>query len=173
MSPLPEHEQAADRLGLIVRLVAHGFGLELMGVRSMTMKRAKLERGREADNAFYIANEPRVRGKKLDFDVDPPPDVAIEVSVTHRDPQMFSVYEGLRVPEIWHFDGQELRVFQLQASGGYRELTSSPALPMLPLALLPQWLEKAELDGESALIQAVLDWIRIELASRSQPDQEA
>jgi len=164
ITPSQKHEQGAERLGLIVRLAASGMGLNCMGVGRMTLKREKIGRGKEADTAFYLASEPLVRGKTIDLDVDPPPDLAIEVEIHHRDPAMLDVYAALGVAEVWHYDGQILRALQLQEGGRYVEVGASLAMPALPLKEIPRWLEQAETEGESAMLSAFQGWIRDELA---------
>jgi Uma2 family endonuclease len=172
MSPSRPHEIDAERLGLIVRLTAAGLGLNCLGVGRTTLKREDAKRGKEPDTAFYLANELRVHGKgreDLDLKVDPPPDLVVEVEITHRDPAMLGIYAALRVPEVWHYDGRRLRVLQLQADGCYTEVAASPSLPSLPLQEIPRWLERAETEGESMMIVAFLDWVRNELAPASKP----
>jgi Uma2 family endonuclease len=164
MSPSQEHEQGAERLGLLVRLAAAVLGRELLGVGRMTLKRQEIGRGKEADTAFYLASEPLVRGKEIDLDVDPPPDLAIEVEITHHDQGMLAIDEALGVGEVWRFDGTTLRVLRLQPEEGYAEVAASVAMPEMPLKDLPRWLELAEVEGESAMLTAFLDWARRELA---------
>jgi Uma2 family endonuclease len=169
-----EHEMSVERLGLIVRLTATGLGMNILGVGRTTLSREEAGRGADPDKAFYLANEPRVRGKRrgtLDLSVDPPPDLAIEVEFTHRDPGMLGVYAALGVPEVWHFDGETLRALQLQEDGNYVEVPSSPSLPSLPLKEVPRWLERADTEGETAMMSAFLDWVRNELAPRRPPNE--
>jgi Uma2 family endonuclease len=177
VAPPPAHDISGERLGQIVRLTAAGLGLNCLGLGRTTLARRDASRGKEPDNAYYIANEPRVRGQltrklKLDLDVDPPPDLAIEVETTHHDPGMFDVYAAISVPEVWHFDGQSLRAFVLHRGGGYQEVTVSLGLPLLPLDEIPGWLERFETEGGSATILAFLDWVRNELAPRAEPDRD-
>ena len=166
MSPSQEHEQRAERLGLMIRMAALGMGLHCMGVGRMTLLRKEAQRGKEPDTAFYLANEPLVRAKEVDLDVDPPPDLAVEVEIAHKDKEMLGVYAALGVPEVWHYDGRSLRVLQLQANASYQPVAASPALPFLPMAEIPRWLERAESEGETAMLAAFLDWVRNELAPR-------
>jgi Uma2 family endonuclease len=171
-SPGWKHEIDAEWLGQIVRLTAMGLGMNCLSVGRTTLTREEAERGKEPDTAFYLANEPRVRGRSretLDLNVDPPPDLAIEVEITHRDPGMLGVYAALGVPEVWHFDGTILRVLQLRDDGNYVEVADSPSLPLLPLKDIPSWLERADTEGEGAMAVAYLDWVRNELAPRRRP----
>jgi len=168
VSPSQEHEVNAERLGLLVRLAAAGAGRPCLGIGRTTLKREDLLRGKEADTAFYLANEPKVRGRAVDLDVDPPPDLAIEVEATHQDPAMLGLYAALGVPEVWQYDGETLRAHVLKGDGTYQAAAASPGLPFLPLDELPRWLERAETAGESVMTLEFLDWVRGTLAPRSQ-----
>jgi Uma2 family endonuclease len=56
-----------------------------------------------------IAHEASIRGKKrIDLEVDPPPDLAIEIDVTSRTHP--SLYAALQVPELWRFNQGELQI---------------------------------------------------------------
>jgi Uma2 family endonuclease len=78
-----------------------------------TWKRPDLERGLEADQCHYIRNEAIVRERDvLDLDVDPPPDLAIEVESSSLD--RLEIYAGVRILEVWRHDGQKLTIHRLQ-----------------------------------------------------------
>ena len=165
-----KHEQIAERLGLLIRLAAAGMGLNCTGVGRWTLKRESVQRGKEPDTAFYLANEPGVRGRELDLEVDPPPDLAVEVEISHHDKGMFEIYAGLGVPEIWVYENEALRVLQFQADGRYADVSVSPGLPFLPLNEINSWLELAAAEGDTAMVLAVLDWARNELAPRARQE---
>lgn len=171
VSPSQEHEINAERLGLLIRLAAAGMGLTCLGIGRTTLKREGLHRGKEADTAFYLANEPKVRGRVVDLEIDPPPDLAVEVEATHEDPGMLTLYAALGVPEVWRFDGEALRVYALQDDHTYVPASASLGLPLLPLDELPRWLERAEPAGESIMTLEFLDWVRGTLASRARGSQ--
>lgn len=49
----------------------------------MTFRRELKQRGLEPDECYWVEHEPQVRGKdEWDPEVDPPPDIAIEVEVS-------------------------------------------------------------------------------------------
>ena len=53
--------------------------IDIQSCRTMTCKRADLQRGFEPDNCYYVRNEAVMRSKtELDLSTDPPPDLAIE-----------------------------------------------------------------------------------------------
>ena len=53
----------------------------------------------------------KVRGK-LEFepDVDPPPDLILEVDVTSDSLEQLALYAAMGIPEVWIYDGKRLAV---------------------------------------------------------------
>src|ERR1700736_1311356 len=64
MNPLPEHETGAYLLGRFVDTLTEELSLPVKAGRSTTFRRRQRQRGLEADNCYWIANEARVRGKQ-------------------------------------------------------------------------------------------------------------
>ncbi|MEP0959975.1 Uma2 family endonuclease [Microcoleus sp. FACHB-1515] len=115
---------------------------EFRSLGSTTFKQPKAK-GLEPDQCFYIQNEAVIRGKrKLDLTVDPPPDLAIEIDITSRTHP--SIYESLKVPELWRFDQGKLKINVLQ-NGSYVEVAKSLAFPNLALNdVIPKFLEERQ-----------------------------
>src|SRR5262249_51952791 len=85
MSPSRKHDTSGRLLFVIVHVIAEELNLPIASCGSTTFKRKRLKRGLEPDECFYIENELRVRGmREIDLSKDPPPDLAIEVEITHR-----------------------------------------------------------------------------------------
>jgi Uma2 family endonuclease len=40
--------------------------------------------------------------------VDPPPDLAVEVDISHGSRSKFRIYARLKVKELWRFDGKKV-----------------------------------------------------------------
>jgi Uma2 family endonuclease len=49
----------------------------------------------------------------LDFKIDPAPDLAIEIYITSSPVKKFNVYSALNVADIWRYDAEILRFYQL------------------------------------------------------------
>jgi len=75
----------------------------------------------------------RARGREIDLEVDPPPDLAVEIDLCRPDVEKAGIYARLGVPEIWRWRGGRIIVFALQAGGSYAEIERSIALPDFPL----------------------------------------
>jgi Uma2 family endonuclease len=75
--------------------------IEYLGIGSKTWLREDLKKGMEPDEAYYIGNEARMRGKPaLDLRVDAPPDLAVEVVVIHDVSRRLGIAAALHVREI-------------------------------------------------------------------------
>jgi Uma2 family endonuclease len=166
MSPSYDHERFKRLLGRIVETVAEEFRIPYVAAGSTTWRRKAEDRGLEADDCFYLASQPRIRGKTPDLGADPPPDLAIEVEISRSALDRMGIYAVLGVPEVWRFDGETLRVEQLQADGAYVEAPASLSLPMLPLEEAARWLNMSaatEDQGEWAL--GFREWVRATLVA--------
>jgi Uma2 family endonuclease len=156
--PLEDHEFAAELIGLFIRILVFETGQRIKSMRSTTLEREDLNRSPEPDNAFYIKNQPLVAGRTVNFEEDPPPDLVVEVDITHTDIDKLSLYAALGVPEFWRFNGKEWRIYQLQ-EGSYQELEVSPTFPFVPKDKLYEFLILARQD-EIEAEQALRDWVR-------------
>ena len=107
--------------------------------------------------AYYIQNQPLVKGRNVNFAQDPPPDLVVEVDITHTDIQKNQFYASIGVPEFWRFNGI-LRMYQLQ-EGVYVEVEASPTFPRVPKELLYQFLEQARED-EIKAVQSLRAWFQ-------------
>src|SRR5215217_4854344 len=83
MSPAPEHETHASRLGQLVRLLMLERRVPFQSMGSFTLKKRKADAGLEPDRCFYTQHAAAILGKRrIDLSKDPPPDLAIEVEVS-------------------------------------------------------------------------------------------
>ena len=100
-----------------------------------------------------------MRGKlKIDLNFDPPPDLAIEIDITSSSLNRMAIYEGLEVAEVWRFDGQFLRIYQL-VEGKYQESEKSGLFPFIKGKDIMSFLQEFE-EGEMALIKAFRMWVK-------------
>lgn len=138
MAPSFKQEQAMDFLADIVKAVAEAQGLEFVPAGSTTFKREDVERGFEPDASFYLQHAANMRGRAtLDLAVDPPPDVIIEIDLTHPSLDKLPIDAALGVPEVWRYDGQQMHLYR-RADVAYTEVSASEVLPGVTSASLIQ-----------------------------------
>jgi Uma2 family endonuclease len=160
MSPPLEHESVAYFSALLVAVLAEEMGVNAYGVGSTTYNRGDLGRGFEPDASFYIRNEARIRGKRrIDLEVDPPPDLVIEVDITSPSLDKFPIYARLGVHEVWRYDGARTTIFALE-EGEYVEAGESVALPPLTSDVLTRFVQESTSLGSTDWLRRVREWAR-------------
>ncbi|MBE9137564.1 Uma2 family endonuclease [Nodosilinea sp. LEGE 07088] len=168
--PLDPHETYKKLLGRLIEAATEELGLEIRSLGSRTCDREDLQRGLEPDQCYYIQNEAMVRDvEQSDLAQFPPPDLAVEVDITSSSLDRFSIYADLRVPEVWHYNGQTLTLYQL-AEGAYRVCDRSLALPRLKASDMVQLLElrfpkqpSLPAAGENSVVRQFRQWLRSQL----------
>ena len=166
MSPLWEHEKPAYILGRFIDVITEELQVAYEPGGSVTLRRRRKSRGLEPDKCYWIASADRLAGKThLDLRVDPPPDLAIEMDVTHSSLDRMSIYAALGVPEVWRVTSGGL-TFNVLEAGVYRARTHSLAFSQLASAELVRFLTESGHIGTSALISKFREWVRQTLVNR-------
>jgi Uma2 family endonuclease len=153
MSPKREHENIARLIGRMVETYSEVKSIEIISVASVTVKRSDLSKAFEADESYYVTNAVRLLPKKeLDFAIDPPPDLVIEVELTSSAIKKMELFATMQVLEVWRHDGETLQMFQL-VEGCYQQIESSLQLPGLTAHRINEALQLRDSIGETRLIQ--------------------
>lgn len=164
MAPLPEHEVAKVIIGDLVKALLEELDLEFWSLGSTTFDRENMDAGVEPDDCFYIQNEAKVRGKdRIDLEIDPPPDLAIEIDITSR--TRFNNYQALRVPELWRWNGSKVEINVL-INGKYVESNTSSIFPNLPISqAIPKYLLLSKTNGRNTTMKVFRAWVRQQIGA--------
>ena len=131
MSPSHEHEWKSHGFDHLIAILTDELVIPVAAFGTSTHSRADLEKGIEPDECYYFNNLDRMVGKRrLDLDVDPAPDLAVEVEVTRSILDRIGIYAALGIAELWRFDGRALHVLLLSPDGTYTAADRSPRFPM-------------------------------------------
>jgi Uma2 family endonuclease len=101
--PLQQHEVPKVLLANFVEALADELEIETMQLGALALEREDLTRAIEPDTCFYIQNEALARGRDIDLQTDPPPDLAIESDNTNSSLNKHAIYAALGVPELWRY----------------------------------------------------------------------
>ena len=155
------HDRYKWTLARLVTVMTVERNIEVRSGGQLTILRKDLDRGLEADECWWIAREAEMRGRD-DYDPqnDPPPDLALEIEISNPLLDKLSIYAQLGVPEIWRFDGRELRFWKHGTDKSYRQVENSVAFPSLrPEHLLP-YLRINNEEGETTRLRRFAEWLR-------------
>jgi Uma2 family endonuclease len=157
--PLPPHERYKKFLARLVEVLTEELEIEICSLGSCTWNRKDLAKGVEADECYYIQNEPAIRGQlAIDLAIDPPPDLAIEVDMTSLSLPRLPIYGALGIPEIWRFDGERSQILVWQ-EGEYQAVERSTCLPIITPAVLDNFLAQVLTMGETSWVKSVRTWV--------------
>ena len=166
MSPLWEQEEPAYILGTFIDAITQELQLPCRPGGSVTLRRSRKSRGLEPDRCYWIASTELLQGKThLDLRSDPPPDLAIEMDLTHSSLNRMGIYAALGVREVWRVTPEGL-IFNVLESGVYQARTHSLSFPRLASADLMGFLTKVGHLDATALALQFRDWVRNVLLHR-------
>jgi Uma2 family endonuclease len=160
MSLSPTHEKYADFIKRLVAQLSFRLRINILFFGSATMRKRQTSKGNEPDASFYVQKASAIGNRiEIDFAIDPPPDVVVEVDIHHASTGNDPIYAALGVPEIWRYDGWEMSILRLEGEA-YIAAETSLALPMLSASILTEYLERLRRDGEFAAILAFDEWLQ-------------
>ncbi|NER33654.1 MAG: Uma2 family endonuclease [Oscillatoria sp. SIO1A7] len=165
MTPLMGHETSKVLIGDLVKIMLDEMGLDYEPTGSTTFKNQSMKQAVEPDESFYIQNCQAVRGlQRVNLQVQPPPDLAIEIDITSR--TKLDNYRLLGVPELWRYNGKTLQI-NLLRSHSYLESEFSPTFPGIPLLdKIPQTIEQSKTVARGVLLKSFRRWFCDRLQSR-------
>ncbi|MEK7830727.1 MAG: Uma2 family endonuclease [Acidobacteriota bacterium] len=157
------HERRKELLARMVDILAEESEMELIPGGSTTLKLQGLRKGAEPDASFFLRNADLMMGKE-DYDLrhDPPPDLVIEVDISHPSHSKFDLYAKLGVPEFWRYDDSRIEVYEL-VDGEYVERDESPIFSFVSAAELSKFLDDYHDKGQITAIRAFREFVNSRL----------
>ncbi len=160
MSPSLPHEEASEILILLVNIICEERQLDVRGLGHVTHKRADLLKGVEPDGCFFIQNvEAIVGASDLDLTLLPPADLVIGVDISSPSVAKLPIYAAIGVPEIWHFENDDVRFLQL-CEDQYVSITESVCLPRVLAQDVTRLIGESGVMKRPEWLRKVRQWIR-------------
>jgi Uma2 family endonuclease len=161
MSPSWEHEWWKSLIGRLIETLALERAVAAEALGSTTFKRRDLAKGLEPDECYYLRGAGGLRHRRgAELPRDTPPDLVVEVDLTHHAIDREAIYAALGVAEVWRFDGRVLSFLVLQSHGTYSQADTSAGFPGLRAADVQRFLKLAEEEDQGAAVLAFRDCIR-------------
>lgn len=165
-----KHSWFSRCLYFLVSGLAQGLRIPWEHGGSATYRKVEKSGGVEGDETFYFhENAERMKGPQdIDLDVQPPPDLAVEVGVSRSADDAVTVWGRLGVPEVWRLDpiAMECSFWSRNPDGSYDDIERSLAFPMLTPDDVINQLRLAEELGVSEWQDRLRRWVRKVVAAR-------
>jgi Uma2 family endonuclease len=160
MSPRKDHDSPKTFFGSLVEMIAFTLRIPIQGCGSTTYGKQVARRGLEPDESYYVQNEARVRDKvTYDPQRDPPPDLVIEVDVTHSLVKRLPILAALGVPEVWRYGRKQLRFYGLSSGGQYEPIPRSHAFPIVTPEDLQRFIRQRGKVDDTTIIVRFHEWL--------------
>jgi Uma2 family endonuclease len=154
-----EHENYQYRINDLVRLVSLRRRIKVLCFGSSTIKVEERGEGFEPDLCYYVRTAGVIGNKThLDFGSDPPPDIVVEVDISHDSRSKFPIFAKFEIPEVWRYDGTALTMYGLE-QGRYVEISASRSLPLFTVGLLTQFLARGKQEDQYETMLAFDEWL--------------
>ncbi|MEH1781863.1 MAG: Uma2 family endonuclease [Nostoc sp.] len=144
MSPIGEkHEEVKTTLGYLLEAYMRELGIRFYGRGGNTMEEPGYASG-TPDESYSINTKGEV------------PDIVIEVIVTSGTINRKELYKPKKVPEVWFWKSDQIKIFRLNASGEYEEVHRSGFFSNLDPTLLLQYIgHPDQYDAVAEFVQAI------------------
>ncbi|HVS37086.1 MAG TPA: hypothetical protein VMS17_16110, partial [Gemmataceae bacterium] len=92
--------------------------------------------------------------------IDPPPDLVLEIDLSRSSINRIAIYGVMGVPEVWRYHKNKLSFLARQPDGRYATVAQSLSLPPLTPADLTPFLAMRASDDENTVIRQFRAWIK-------------
>jgi Uma2 family endonuclease len=144
MSPIGDkHEYVKRTLGYLLEAYMRVKGIRFYGRGGFTLEEPGYASG-TPDESYCIGSNKET------------PDIVIEVIITSGTINRKELYKPKRVPEVWFWKSDSMRIFCLNASNEYEEVDRSSFFPDLNKALLLRYISMPDqYDAVEQFTQAI------------------
>lgn len=158
-----EHENYAQIITRIVDRLSVIQNIEILFFGSATIKKSRFAKGIEPDACFYVQSVEKIGGKiRLDFSVDPPPDIALEIDLYHDSLDKFPIYAALGINEIWRYSNGKFEIYKLTGDK-YEPVEKSVSLPVLSAKKLGALLNRSREERQTKILKDFEKWLQEQL----------
>jgi Uma2 family endonuclease len=144
MSPIGDkHEKVKSTLGLLLEAYMREKGIRFYKRGGFTLEEPGYASG-TPDESYCIGTDKET------------PDIVIEIIVTSGTINRKELYKPKKVPEVWFWKSNEIKIFRFSEGGEYEEVDRSSFFPDLDKALLLKYIgHPDQYDAVQEFVQAI------------------
>jgi Uma2 family endonuclease len=138
MSPGPQHAFSDHFISQLVLIFCETFEIDFDGFSNAIWTKKALLKGVQPDISFYVGETSR--RKNFESEQETPPDIFVEIDVTHSSLSRFPIFAALKIPEVWRYDRNVCRFYALERNR-YLEIEESRFLSGLTAGMINDAVE--------------------------------
>ncbi len=154
------HEDDKKLIARLFELYCFIRNVPVRGVGSLTLSSEQIDRGAEADEAYYVlAKPPSLKENRTNLLVHNPPDLVIEIDLTSHTVSKEPAFAAMGIAELWRWENSDLDVRRLR-DGAYASVESSVLLPNLPILKLAEMTRLGRRKPQHEVLQRWADQLK-------------
>lgn len=161
MSPGSMHGGTNRILDKMIAVLCDETDRYALGFGSLTCNREDAKKGIEPDTCYYFETAKKLRkGEEIDLNIDPPPDLMIEVDISRSSMKKAPILAALGIPEWWRYDGEKIEISVLE-NGAYAKQKRSPNFPNFDICgSFVKFMHRRDEIGDTAMLKEFRQWVR-------------
>ncbi len=159
--PITElHEMLVALLERLIGVVSLVTQKDIVPTGQATLRLKSRDLAAEPDLSYFVRNAVNHKIKtSVPNEMDSPPDIVVEIDFYHLSDDKFEIYREFGVPEYWQYQNEKLKMFKLQ-DGEYTEIDRSEQIPILTSAVLTEFLNRGQNEGQFKILSDFHDWLQ-------------
>ena len=154
------HELLTGLLHDFIRFAGLALRVSVINTGKATMRSERRRYGVEPDLSYFVGKADIHQTKNyVPKEVELAPDIVGEIDVHHPSDDKFEIYAEFGVSEFWQYNGEKLKIFQLQANNEYKEVERSEELPILTSAVLSEFLKRGQTEQQFTVLSDFQNWL--------------
>lgn len=168
VSPGHAHDSLASRLVGLIQEILVELSIDCHVSGEVTLRKSVESReGTEADASYYLNHIDEVKGvRDLIMGIHPPPDLVVEVVVSHPVTEALEAYRRFKVREVWVCEESRLAFLILGEDGRYTIAPKSDCFPFLDSAELTPWVFRDHQGRDTRVLRQFRAWVLETLVPR-------
>ena len=154
------HELLTGLLHDFIRFTGIILRMNIVSTGTATLRSKRRDYGVEPDLSYYVSQADTHKIKNyVPNEIETAPDIVGEIDIYHSSDEKFEIYSEFGIAEFWRYDGEHLKMYRLQKSGGYAEIKRSAELPILTAAILTEFLKRGQTEQQFTVLADFQDWL--------------
>lgn len=155
------HELLTHLLHDFIRFAGLALKINVIATGKATMRSKRRDYGVEPDLSYFVSKADVHQIKNyVPNELELAPDIVVEIDIHHPSDDKFDIYSEFGVSEFWQYDGERLKIYQLQKNGEYQEIEQSAELPILSSAVLSDFLRRGKEERQLTVLSDFQKWLQ-------------
>lgn len=155
------HELLTSLLHNFITFAGLTLRINVVPTGKATLRSKRRNYGVEPDLSYFVSKADIHQIKNyVPKEIELAPDIVVEIDIHHPSDDKFDIYSEFGVSEFWQYDGEKLKIYQLQKTGEYIEIEKSVELTILTAGILTEFLRRGQTEKQFEVLSDFQTWLQ-------------